>query len=705
MLVSVRWLCELLEDAALSEAQIERALTQAGFPIEDRQELASGDVQLDVEITSNRGDCLSHVGLAREIAAQTGCALRAPVAPEPALAGAGLVRDAGGALAPAQTDQRASDLVSLEVQDARACPRFTLRVIRGARVGPSPRWLVEKLEAVGQRPINNVVDASNFVLHELGQPTHTFDLRSLEGGRVVVRFASKGERLVTLDGVERELAPEDLVVADAARARSLAGVMGGEDSGVTEATTDVLLEAATWDPATIRRAARRHQLFTDASHRFERLVDPRTIDVAAARLAALLVELTGGTLLPGVVEGGAPLDREKTVVPLRLARCQQLLGFDVATEEAQEKLAALEIQAQQDPQDPALLRCAIPFHRPDLAREVDLIEEVGRTLGYDRAPVHDRVRVAPPPLQASEQARRTLCATLAAAGFFETITFSFVTRDEAQLHAPRGRRVLCVDEARRPGAPALRPSVIPSLLLCRKRNLDALAGEEGEALRLFETASVFAEDETTGHTVEEVVLALLLDAPEAQRAVRQLRGALELAAQRLGGAETRLELLPAEPPSQAFREDACAQVLVGGQEAGWAGMVSDRARALAGLETPAAAAEIRLEALLALYPPTTTASRPPAFPAVVRDLCVLVGEATLWRDIAEAIERETLAMLESVELVDVFRSAKLGKGVKSVTLRLRFRAADRTLRSEEVDEQMARALAALERSCGARLRS
>ena len=713
MLLHVRWLNELLDGPDISVNDVESALTRAGFPIEGREDRGPGDAVLDVEITSNRGDCLCQVGLAREVAAQLGRTVVPPAVPSGALEARGLTLDPGGVLVEAAGSESAGDVTSVDNQTPDVCPRFTARVIRGVTVGPSPAWLVDRLDAFGQRSINNVVDASNLVLLELGQPTHAFDLNTLEGERLVVRYAHEGEVLTTLDGVKRTLKPDELVVADAVRAQSLAGVIGGLASSVTEQTTDILLEAATWDPATVRRAARRHQIATDASHRFERVVDARSIDFPAARLAALIVELArgvggkGGTLLSGVVDAGQAIDMNHRIVALRPSRCAKILGMDLSVEEIVRCLGALEIDASEatGAQGESDARAfAIPHYRPDISREIDLIEEVGRAHGYDKTPIHDTLRVAPPSLMASEQASKIIGETLAGLGLFETVTFSFVTRDEASLFLPDEMEILCVDDARRPGTPALRPSVIPSLLACRKINQDAGAGAT-EGLGFFEAAAVYAQAPGDTRTIETRNLAILLDAPDAQEGVRAMRGVIETVVHALGGPRIAVEVEPARPVATAFAERDFAGVSIAGERAGYMSLLSNAAVKAHDLEVPVICAEIGVVSLLGLFPANVIVEKPAAFPVVERDLSLLVSEDIPWAKIATAIDEADLTHLKSAAFVGAYRGRQVGKGAKSVTLRLRFRAQDRTLRNEEVDPQVDRAVAALADRVGATLRA
>jgi phenylalanyl-tRNA synthetase beta chain len=710
MKASVRWLNSLLDPGDLSAADVEHILTHVGFPIDARETLPSGDTRLEVELTSNRGDCLSHIGLARELAAKTGRTLKLPAIPAP------------------RTEGRAQDFLSLKNEAGPACPRFTAQVVRNVKVAPSPAWLVAALESVGQRPINNIVDATNYLNFEFGQPCHAFDLAKLSGPvgqasrlpALIIRRARKSEPLTTLDGKRRALHESDLVVADAQRAQSLAGVIGGQDSEVTNSTTDIVLEVATWDPQTVRATARRHQVRTDASHRYERIVDPRTLDAPAQRLLSLIVDLTGGTPAAGVLDSFAP-SAPLREIPLRIARVRQLLGIDVGPDEITRILRALHIQTRDSgPQDsgPRTLLCTPPPFRPDLTREIDLIEEIARIKGFDAIPTHDRLAVQIRPPQNHERAARLLTETLAAAGFYETVTFTFTTDAQAQPFLAPGLSLLHVADSRRRAESALRPSLLPSLLAVRKSNQDAQATLPG-GLRLFEAASTFAEDadgataspplgtESRAVTrepqpaVERRTLALLLDLPDVpkgkpgttedrQHALRILRGTLESAARNLAGPAATLELKPVGQASRlpGFDPHAHAEILLNSRRVGHLGLISPATQKLFDLDIPLAAAELELEPLLVLFPPRTAISPLPQFPGIERDLSLIVSDATPWGEIKSLAHAARLDRLTNVDFVSTYRGKQIGDGKKSVTLRLTFRDPTRTLRHEEVDPQI-----------------
>jgi len=693
MLISLAFLNRLLSPGGLSADDVERALLRMGFPIEERTDLPGGDVRLDVEVTSNRGDCLSHLGLAREVAAGAGQRVAMPEIPPHIVEGRGAGADGGEPVERVSgVDNRVTDV----------CPRFTARVITGVKVGPSPKWLVEALEAVGQRSINNVVDASNYVLLEMGNPSHAFDLNTLAERRLVVRRAGRGERLTTLEDQKIDLREEDLVVADAERPVSLAGVIGGLETGVTEKTTDLLLEVATWDPPTIRRTARLVRIDTDASKRFERIVDPRTLDLASTRLAALVLELAGGALLPGVIDEGAARP-EGGPVRLRAGRCRALLGEKIASERMVDLLSPLGVEATLDA-DADALDCVIPPERAhDLRREVDLIEEVGRAHGYENVEIDQSlaVRVAHP--QETERALREVSTTLAGMGFYETVTFSFVTEEHARLFAPGDAELVKVDEERRRGAPYLRPSVLPSLLEVRRVNQDAGARTEG-GVRLFEIGPCFLQENGVVRDGGLRVLSLLMDAPDAQLALRTMRGVIESVVRTLGGLDVPVDVRPSRALTKADHPEATATLRIGAERAGTIRLLTQAALQSFGLDAPVVAAEIELDPLLAMYPPASHVEPPPAFPAIERDLSIVVDEGLAWAKIESAVQRSAVEQLAGVRFIGSFRGKQVGAGRKSVTLRLRFQNPERTLRHDEVDPQVSTIVRRLRQEAGAELR-
>jgi phenylalanyl-tRNA synthetase beta chain len=698
MNLSLRWLNDYLDPGNLTKEEAEDVLTNLGSPIETWD----GD-KFDLEVTSNRGDLLCHLGAAREVAAKTGRKLKhnGPVPPDLR------TKDAG---------QPASNFLKLTNSVPDSCPLFTARVIKGVKVGPSPAWLKERLESIGQRSINNVVDVTNFITFELGNPCHAFDLAKLEGSTLEIRWARPKEELTTLDGKKRILSADELVVADAKRATSLAGVIGGAGSEVSDSTTDVVFEVATWDPGTIRRAARRHGIRTDASFRFERIVDPRTLQYASDRGAALIVHLAGGKLLEGTLTAGKPLP-PFTTIQLRPQRCRELLGIDVSIEEMERYLLGqclIEFKPMSSKGKDAVdeIWCTVEPGRPDLTREVDLIEEVARLKGLAAIPIHERVEVAVKPPQATETARRELAEILAGLGFFEAVTFSFTTPKEAALFLPKGLKESTLAEQRSAAEPALRPSVLTGLLACRRQNQHAQNHVEG-GLRLFEAASVYAQTEGN-KSIENLNLGLLLDLQtkgksaanaELQHAIRLLRGSIESAVASVAGPGAALTFTPAQPHAAAFDQAAFAQVSLNNKPLGYLGLLTKEIQALYDLAAPVVGAELNLPALLATYPPKTKVHELPAFPGIERDISIVIPESIPWSQVESLARKAQRPPLERVVFVGTFRNEKLGKGKKSLTLRLSFRDDSRTLRHEEVDAPTADVISTLKSQLGAELRA
>jgi len=678
MYTSVKWLNDYLDPPASAEEQAD-LLTKAGFPLEGREDL-DGDVRQDFEMTSNRGDCVCHVGLAREIAAISGRTLKTPAA-EPTASGPPV-----------------EQFITVTNHDTRACPLYTGRVIRGVTVGPSPDWLADRIRARGDLPRNNVVDLTNFVLFELGQPTHVFDLSRLLGEQIIIRFAHDAEPFLPIgEGAQSiKLSPDDLVIADAERPVAMAGVKGGAETAVTENTTDILIEAATFDPVCVRNTSRRHNIASDSSYRFERGVHPAQVNHAADRLAALILDLCGGELCEGVASDGEPIP-PPIKVNMRPDRGRQILGVDVSNEQMTDSLNRLGFAPQHHD---GLIECTVPVHRQDIDREVDLIEEVGRMIGYDTIEIADKIdiRVAPP--QPQEMARRAVSDVLVGLGFFETITHSLTSEKHAALFIPPEMRALNVDEQRAAAEPTLRPSIIPSLLEVYQRNRDHGVVD----VKLFEHAAVFGEfEQGTGDShIENFNLAMLHPAGDADNPLRYTRGVIERLVKLLRGRDADVEI---EPSDYLPWFEPGAVVRYGEGVLGVYGMLAPHIMDAFGLKGSLCAAELGLPSLYENYPPIVEAEALPAFPAIERDLSLILDEHTRWDAVRDAVSALTLDYLEAIDFVTVFRGKQIPKGKKSLTLRLRFRAPDHTLKHEDVNPQMDKTVSQVKKELNAEIRA
>ena len=682
MKTSLTWLQSHLTQKITAE-QAEATLMALGFPLEAVAVQASGDVMLDVEVTSNRPDCLSHQGIARELAAGLNLDLIPLEMDLPALS-----------IDPQPVDSRAQ----VDLQAPQSCPVYTARVIRGVKVGPSPAWLVQRLETIGLRSVNNIVDVTNYVMMDMGQPLHAFDLHRLREQRIVVRQASPGEKFTAIDGSQHELTADMLVIADAQVPVAVAGVMGGLDSEVGSGTVDVLLEAAAFDPLSIRRTSRVLKLKTDSSYRFERGMDMQGIERASRRAALLIVQLAGGKIAQGVIRAGVsePVPEH---VSLRPARCNAVLGMDLPEQEMVTLLERLGFAPKRDAGGQKIL-CTVPSHRLDVHREIDLIEEVARLAGYDRLPVRERLTVTvqrePVPVKAWAVIREMLNAY----GYLETINFSFVQPQFGQPFVQDGAQAVMMEDERRKREPMLRPSLIPSLLVCRKANQDA--GNHG--VRVYENASVWVRKD--GKIIERRCLGMYADVESAsgkaggtvEGALRDMRGMVTEVLARLSPLPVKFQAL--ELPWLM----AGAKVMLGDRVPGWCGQLTPAMQELFELQGPGVIAELELEPMLLDYPPQRQVQPMARFPGIERDLSLVVDETVRWAQVEGLVWSLKPALLESLEFVTTYRGKPIPSGKKSVTLRMVFRDAQSTLRHEQVDPQVATVVEAMKTQLGAELR-
>lgn len=676
MKIAMNWLAEYMNQPLAAQTAAD-ALTNAGLPVEHIDNVAGTDV-IDVEVTSNRSDCLCHVGVARELSALLGAEFLMPQT----------ACRTGGTDAGTQT--------SVEIEPNCGCSCYTARLITGVKIGPSPEWLQRRLESIGLRAVNNVVDATNFVMMELGQPLHAFDFDTLSEKRIVVRRAKKGEKIVSIDGKENTLDASMLVIADAARPVAVAGVMGGKETEVGDRTVNVLLESARFDPLVIRSQARALTLMSDSSYRFERAMDPAIMELASSRAAQLIQQIAGGTIQEGVVRAGDPGIRNNQAT-LRLPRIKEILGIDIDSARAVAILKSLGFA-------PALegnqIKCTIPGWRQDVEREIDLIEEVARVHGYQHIPTLDRVVHSVQPRPEEDKAKAAIRQSIMSAGFNETISVTFVDESEAKLFL--GDRKDCsplrVSDAVRKASNVLRPSLLPSLLAARRTNQNAGAADA----RLFEVALAFWQpgNPAKDNPLQQRMLALI------GNDLAEIKGAIELAISRLAP-NIRVEYKPVV--LAWYASGGAATVIAhhqGKQVAlGTLGLFSHDVQKLHDLRHAAAGAELNWDLLMGLYQPVRTAAPLPRFPGVVRDLSVVVDEATRWGDVEKAVTGSNLQNMQKVEFVTTFRSKQIGEGKKSLTLSLEFRDPAATLKSEQVDAQMKLALDVLTKQFGAALRA
>jgi phenylalanyl-tRNA synthetase beta chain len=703
--ISYNWLRELT-GARLTAGELRERLTMAGLEVEAVHE-AGDDFILEIAVLSNRPDLLSHLGVAREVCVLAGGEMRWPE------------------MRAAREEGKTESFASVEVQAGDLCARFTARVVRGVRIAPSPAWLVSRLQAIGQRSINNVADITNYVMLELGQPLHAFDLEKLNERRLIVRRAHAGERLITLDEVERELDAEMLVIADAARAVAIAGVMGGAETEISDATQDVLIEAAHFAPASVRRTSRALGLQTEASDRFERGVDHEGQVRAQARAAALITELAGGIATADAIDI-YPHPPAPTIVPLRFARVRELTGLDVPPQDSLRILGALGVElagangAAQSAGDAggkheAKADFASPSWRTDIRIEEDLVEEVGRHFGYDK--VSDTLPAAnvAGEYRAHEGRRREARRALNACGFDEALTFSFIdTAHDEQFellpglvrHAVESSRFVTLDNPIIEGAARMRPTLLTGLLESARHNFNHGTRD----VRLFEMGRVFAADEAAGGQPREIEACALVATGVATEeghagASRELdfydlKGALESALAALNVAAPEF----APTSARHLREGQAAQILLAGQAAGTLGRLADDVAAAYKFKQPIYVAEVDFTALLAAVETGVRYTPLARFPSVMRDASLVADRRVTFAEMRRAVVELNLEQVRRVTLVYVYEGERVPEGRRSVTLRIEYRADDRTLRDEDVDALHARIVNTLEEKFGAQLK-
>jgi phenylalanyl-tRNA synthetase beta chain len=668
MNVSYQWLCEYC-DPKLPPDELARLLPEYGMEVDAVRSVGS-DTVYELEIGANRPDLLSMIGIAREVSAAVSAELRTP---EPRLECSG----------PNVTERTSVDLACPDL-----CLRYTARLVTGVQVGPSPDWLQKRLEAAGLRPVNNIVDITNFVLLECGQPLHAFDFDKLRGGRIVVRRARLGERLTVIDGTEHELTGEMCVIADAEVPTAVAGVMGGLATEIGEQTSTVLLESAEFLPASIRRTSRALGLSSDSSYRFERGVDPRGVDWGSERAAALIADLAGGEVAAGMIDVGRAVP-EEPVVTLRATRASGVIGAEIPARDQKAMLARLGFQVAVE--RPDALDVRVPSFRAEVTREVDLIEEVARAYGYGNVPEETTMRVRAVPVQRFDAIADRVRDVCAGTGYHEAVTSSFVP---TELGARFQHWSAEVDVLRNPVSreePALRTSLLPTLLLAKRMNANRGAGEIG----LFEISRVYGA--TDGTPDERTCLALLDDG-----GFPPLRGTLDAVFEHLRVAG-RLTWAKHSDPN--LSEGAAAQLRLDDTVLGMAGVISGELAEAVDVSGRPAVAEVDFDRLVEAAELEPRYRPLPRFPAVRRDLCLVLDEQVPWADLAGCVASEGGELTQELAFLSEYRGEQIPAGKKAVAFSVTYRAADRTLTGEEADGAVGRLVEAMEGRLGAELRT
>ncbi|HCK42638.1 MAG TPA: phenylalanine--tRNA ligase subunit beta [Planctomycetaceae bacterium] len=670
MIISWNWLKEYV-DLDMSVDELTDRLTLTGLNLEGVEKIGA-DVAIDLEVTSNRPDCLGHIGVAREVAVIWQQSLREPAA-EPPQKGA-----------PVQT------LASVEIAAPQRCHRYTARVIRGIKIGPSPAWLANRLQSLGIAVINNVVDISNYVMMECGQPLHTFDFEKLADKKIIVRESKAGEIFTAINHHEYELPAGACVIADSQRAVALGGVMGGADTEVTAETTDLLIEAASFDPLSVRNIARKLNLHSPSSYRFERGVDPDRIDWASRRCCELILELAGGELATDVIDMGSARPPSEPV-KLRFEELPRILGIEVPTEQVQRILG--DLGCKETHICDHCVKVVAPSWRADLTREIDLIEEIARIHGYDRIPEDAGVKMVASTRTPEDRVLEKVRNVLVATGFDEAMTVSAVDRNWVDRYRPWSQAdPLTVSTPVLRRADCLRQTLIPSLLYARLNNEKLF----NSVIELFEIASIYLP--CAGELPDQRRMLAITSG----RSFTELKGVLE----------TLVETIAPDMPLAANEiEDPLfaqgCELKLGDQVCGVLGEVSQEGLEQFELRSSATVAELDLGVLGDHAVPIRRVKPLSAFPPVRRDLNIVVNQDVCWADIERIVISKGADVLESILFQDdSYRDPKqLGEGKKSVLFSIQLRSASETLTNEQADAMRDQIVAALGKEVDGKLRA
>ncbi|MDY6794233.1 MAG: phenylalanine--tRNA ligase subunit beta [Actinomycetota bacterium] len=652
------------------------------------------DTVLVLEITPNRPDCLSVIGMAREIAALTGCELRMPP------------------VELRESREDASGVVEIEIWDTDLCSRYTARIIDALEIKGSPWWIRRRLQACGVRPISNVVDITNYVMLELGQPLHAFDYDMVSDHHIIVRRADEGDTLTTLDGVKRDLGPENLLICDTSGPIALAGVMGGERTEVGDGTRKVLLESAHFDAANIMRTSRSHELSSEASYRFERGVDPNGCVYAADRASFLIQKLAAGKVLGRAMDvvGRAV---EPVALEFRVHRAGRLIGVALDSGKAGDLLGSIQLDVQGVREEKAeeILNVRVPTFRPDLEREIDLVEEIARLYGYRNIPpTLPKTSHNMGGLTREQSIRRSIKRVMNGLGLYEAVTYSFISPRWLDVLDPDGevfpRDIYKLRNPISEEMSAMRLTLLPGLLEVlrfnlNRRNLDVFVFEMG---RVFEP---LRDDKLPHESISLAAAMMGLWSPKQWSEESEkvdfftMKGVLEGLFSSLHASEFSLsrERFPFLHPAWSCRLEA------GGEDCGYLGLIHPRVAEAVELPPETALMEIGLESLLNAAPELLAYEEIPRFPAAVMDIAVVVREEVDEGEVLCLIKDAGGDLLREARLFDLYRGEQVGEGEKSLAYSLTFYALDRTLKDEEAKASYDNIVEKLSGTLGARIRS
>ena len=696
MLINKDWLKEYV-DLNIPLEELEEILTMGGLEVEGIEaiELPDGAKTdtLEVNVTPNRGYCLSHIGTAREVAALAKRKLSLP--------------DPDAQLEKSMSASPVDEKISVRVDEESLCPRYSAMVIENVKVGPSPKWLCDYLLSIELRPINNIVDITNFVMMEYGQPLHAFDRELLSGASIIVRRATAKENFVSLDGSELKLEADALVIADAEKPVALAGVMGGANSQVTSETKTVVLESAYFDPSSIRKTSSKYGLRSDSSFRFERGVDIEAVITAQSRAALLIKELAGGEICSGRVDI-YPNPTKTPSIPLRVSRANQVLGMKLSAEDMVGYLQALDIKVKED-QPGESYSCEPPSYRPTMAREIDLIEEIVRLHGFKNTGITNPAgSMNPVRFTPRQKVLREIRDALCHLGYSESVNYSFIEDDLAKsfvsAYGEEDTPLIQLNNPISNDMGTMRTSLIPGLLKVASRNLN----KGQKPVKIFETGRVYLKDKNGKDIIEKESIAVLATGTYENDVWKDqgqsygfydLKGTLESLINLLNLSG---EYIPGTKPFLDSGKTVTCQIK--DETIAVLGELSSKLAQKLGFEKPVYVFELDLQALAKSLPDTPRFSPIPKFPETYRDISILIDKSVTSKTVQDLIRSASGPLINKVELFDQYEGKKLEKGKKSLTLALSFQSPERTLTDNEINPLFENVVEALKDKLGAKLR-
>src|SRR3989339_632149 len=664
MKISYNWLKEYV-NFYLSPQELADKLANAGLVVADIQSVED-DFCLDVEVTSNRPDCLGVIGIAREVAAVIGASVQFPETNY------------------TSAEIEVTKLIHIAVEEPILCPYYTARVVRHITVKPSPEWMQKRLKCIGLRPVNNIVDITNYVMMETGQPLHAFDLDKLSDQRIIVRRARGGEEIVAINGASRALFHDMLVIADSKRPVAIAGIMGGKDTEVSASTRNILLECAQFEPRQVRRTSKVTGIASDSSYRFERGVDPEGVELASKRAVKLIKDLTEGEIAKGAIDIRSG-KYEKKRITLRIERLNKVLGLEIKKTIASDILKRLQFNILNEVD--TFIDVEVPSFRGDIYREIDLIEEVARIYGYNNIPTKTSISVRGTVKSKYEIVEDSVRQFLIGIGYYEAKTFSIVDASPLQsvnLWSDKGG--IDIANPLRQEESRLRTCLLPNLIRAKIYNMN----HGVEQVRIFEIAKVYLAGEKLPE--EKTCLSILADMDYLT-----LKGIVESLLVSLG-ITSKCEWMTFAG-SILFKADKSAKIQLVNNILGYVGEAKELE-----LKTSPCMVELDLDLLVKMSNFAKYFQTLSQYPPVLRDLAIIVDEEVTWASIEKCIAAANISFMTAINFFDIYRGKQIPSGKKSIAFNLCFQSSDRTLKSEEVDVAQQMILDNLYKTLGAELR-